>query len=83
MSLLLLFAGLGKVSSIPVSKFMGIEPFIEYEYETEIHINVKLKVEIELIQEKIIIAKPKEEKIILKQNTNILLLLDEDFWLLK
>ena len=82
MSLLLLFPSLGKTSSIPKSKFRDITPFIEYEYDTEIRINVNLNVEVELVQEKII-AKPKEEKIILKKNTDILLLLDEDFWLIE
>ena len=82
MSLLLFFTGLGKTSSIPKSKFKDITPYLEYEYDTEIRINVNLDVEVEVAQEKII-TKPKEEKIILKKNTDILLLLDEDFWLIE
>ena len=73
MSLFLLFTGLGKTSSIPISKFKDITPFIEYEHDTEISINVNLDIEVELI-----------EKIILKKkNMDILLLLDEDLWLLE
>lgn len=81
MSLLLLFPSLGKTSSIPKSKFKDITPFIEYEYSTEINLNVNLKVELELIEARVI-AKPAEEKII-KKNTDILLLLDDDFWLIE
>jgi len=83
MSLLLLFTGLGKTSSIPTSKFKDITPYLEYEYDTEININVKLKIKLKLIQEKVIAKFKEEEKIIVKKNTDILFLLDEDFWLLE
>jgi len=89
---LLLLNSIGRLPTVLVKPVLGyypyrirgykdVEPFVEYEYESRIIFNVNLKVEVELIQEKRI-AKPKEEKI-LKKNTDILFLLDEDFWLLE